>query len=176
LCYNDFILTKTKMNPVSAVPAHNPTPPAASDGLTPNIVSNIPIHNQGGVPVAPAANEDAELDKIMRDVNHELKKGEKTPERHHFSFERRHHKKNEAKFSAQPRAIIDVKAQPAETPKPTAEHTSTPAPTAQTKPAGRPRPTPVPKPAKTSSAPVMVILLTVIVTGGLIAVAIYAYK
>jgi hypothetical protein len=164
------------MNPVSATPAPTPDPQtASSSGLTPDIVSNIPVHNPSGpAPSAGAINEDDELDKIMQDVNHELKKPEKKPDRHNFHFELKHHKKTEPKFSAQPRQVMDVTAQPASAPRP--------APTAQAKSVNEPQPTaqqkpiPLKKPPKTHSTPVMAIALTIIATSGLVAAAIYAYK
>ncbi len=169
------------MNPVSAS-SPPPDPSAAQpDGLTTNLVSNIPVHSQGAA--APGTvNEDDELDKIMQDVNHEIKKTEKKPDGHHFHFERRHHKKTDAKFSAQPRQVMDVHTQPVQTP----THNSAPAPApvanTQTKPPANSRPAAQPKsaapvkPSKTSHTPVMAIVLTLVVTSGLIAAAIYAYK
>jgi hypothetical protein len=67
------------MAPAPAAPA----PPAASSQAVqtgPSMVTNIPVHAQQAAP-APA-NDDAELDKIMQDVGHELKKEDKKPEHH----------------------------------------------------------------------------------------------
>jgi len=142
-------------------------------------MASIPVHSQGVASASPV-NEDEELDKIMHEVGHELKKTEKAPAKHHFHFELKHHKKTEAKFSAQPRPVMDVKALPVSAP--VARPAATAAPVVQAKPPAQARPVAQPKPAKplkaqkTRSAPVMAILMTIIVTAALVGVAVYTYK
>src|SRR6185437_12431137 len=92
-----------------------PQPAPASPEGTGNTMASIPVHSQGVASASPV-NEDEELDKIMHEVGHELKKTEKAPAKHHFHFELKHHKKTEAKFSAQPRPVMDVKALPVSAP------------------------------------------------------------
>ena len=153
----------------------------------PNLVENIPVHTQGQAPTPH--DEDAELDKIMQDVGHDIRKmGEHQP-KHHFWELKAHHKK-EANFSTQmsikdaPQPVAarpapdPVHRQPAPAPKPTAPQAKAPAshskvkPIAQ-KPVKQPKP---PKPPKQRHLPVMVTALTVLVTAALIAVAYHAYK
>ena len=154
------------MNPPnpSPPPAPAPTPPPTS--LTPDIVSNIPVKTPAGSGAA-SFNDEAELDKIMQDVGHELKKEDKKPrQKGRFGF------KSKAKTEpnlAQPPTLnrFQTASAPAPVPKtepqPTAKASAAPAATK-------------PKPAKTNSAPVLVITFAVIITAALIAAAVYTYK
>jgi hypothetical protein len=145
--------------PVAAEPiaAPLPTNPAASTTLTTSIVSNIPIH--APTTPAPAAGEDAELDKIMEDVGHELKQADRKHTKQHFSLF--NHKKHPANPTVPKAAhVVDIK--------PAAQHAA---------PATAHQPAKAVTPAqKTSSTPVGVIFVTILVTGALIAAAVYSYK
>lgn len=154
------------MNPPSSPPQSNASPNLTPGSLTPNIVGNIPVKAPSG-PGATSFNDEAELDKIMQDVGHELKKEDnKQRPKGFFGFK--------AKPKAEPKLT-----QPPTLNRPPA--TSPPAPTTkiETQPGAKP-PMPIStdklKPAKTSSAPVLVITFAVIITAALIATALYAYK
>ncbi|MGH7156822.1 MAG: hypothetical protein ACREGG_01795 [Candidatus Saccharimonadales bacterium] len=156
------------MNPPTPAPQPAPTPDPNPGGLTPNIVNNIPVKAPQAVSEA-SFNDEAELDKLMQDVGKQLKKEDKKPPKKGFlGFG---HKKPEAEPRlAQPPSL--VRSQPM------------PAPSSQPKPSPQPAAqAPLPptaankaKPVKSSSAPVFVIVLAIVVTGTLIAAAVYAYK
>lgn len=130
----------------------------APQTLTTNIVNNIPVHAPAQQQ-PQAANEDDELDKIMRDVGHQLKQAERhTPKKRVFHFGHKA-KSLPPRPAASPQAmapIADVK--PAASSRPAAPKTT---PAAAAKPA---RP------------PIMLVLLTVAVTAVLMAAAIYTYR
>jgi len=152
--------------PISA-PAPAPSP-APAQALTTNLVTNIPVHN----PHSPAnpANEDTELDKIMRDVGKELKKDDHNVKKgHHSLFSRK------AKQAA-PVAIRPNISAPAAAPIQTAPAQQA-APVAQPAASAHPiKPSASTKPKSGSTAPVMVIMMTILVTGLLMAAAVYTYK
>ena len=143
-----------------------------SSSLKPDIVSNIPLHQ--AAPVPGEHHPDLELDKIMRDVGHQLHKESHKPAKKHHWFGS-HESKREVKFAAQPLSkehipapathvdSVASKPVPAPVPNHTATHQASPA-------------RPAAKPKAKSSAPVMVIILTIIFTGVLIAAAVSAYK
>jgi hypothetical protein len=151
--------------PVGSGPARQPlaAPVQTAAGDTPtNIVNNIPMHTPA--PVA-ATNEDDELETIMKDIGHELKQADrKATEKHISLFGRKHHAP--APKPAQPPTSAATVAVPAPQPPPPAQ---------SVRPATA-TPTPVPKPTKSHSAPIGVISITILVTGVLIAAAIYTYK
>lgn len=171
--------------PVQSQPKVNDT--AGPPMPEPSLVENIPVHTPGQP--QPSRDEDAELDKIMQDVGREMRKDAGPQKKHHFWELNRHHKK-EANFSTQmpvknapPAAAAKpqpapVSRPPTAAPKPpAANHQAQPAhnkvkPAAQ-KPSKPPK---APKLPKQNSAPIMVIVLTVLVTAALIAVAYHAYK
>jgi hypothetical protein len=68
-----------------AVPTPNPAQPlgATTDIAAPSLVANIPVKQPGG-PIAASPDEEAELDKIMRDVGHELKRDDQKPAKKRF--------------------------------------------------------------------------------------------
>jgi hypothetical protein len=105
------------------------------------------------------ANEDGDMDKILQDVNNDLKKDDHKPAKRHL-FSKKH-----PAPAAQPQpAPSPGPAQPAVTsqlPQPAA-HTAAPAAK--------------PKAAPKEHGPMMVTVMTIIVTGVLIAAAIYSYK
>lgn len=156
------------MNP----PKQTTVQPAGSGSLVPDIVTDIPMAapNTASKP----ANEDDELDKIMRDVGKDLNQVGKKNKQHGFlGFGHKTNKqKAEPKFSARP--IDQVKAIPAGPPAPAKP--AAPGPPA--KPAAKPdgKPLAAPKPATQSSAPVTVIILALLVTAALSAAAYYAYQ
>lgn len=135
------------MNPTST-----PTPrPSGPGTLVPDIVQNIPMQVQAGA--APQAiNEDDELDEIMHDVGKNLKEVINKP---HKTGLFRRHQAPEPKTPANQTAQTQPKAQSSAAPKPVADK---------------------PAKAKANNTPVLVIMMTVIVTCGLIAAAYYAYK
>jgi hypothetical protein len=125
--------------------------------------------------------DDADLDKIMQDVGHELKKDDKKPTKHHF-FGKKKNAKAEAKFSAQPQPAMDVHTQSLQQPVP-----APPMPAHQTNPIPHTQPIKAPQaaqknvvkakpPKQGSNKPVLAIFVAVAVTSGLIAAAISAYK
>jgi hypothetical protein len=155
------------MNPPQR-PDDHPAPVTDGGAFKTDIVNNIPLHQ-----AAPAAgHEDHELDKIMRDVGHQLNKEDHKPAKKHHLFGK-HQPKSEPKLVAQPvdrHQVVNMDVLPATTqshqaPKPAANAPQQPS-------AAKPHPAPKDK----RSAPVMVILLTIIVTGILIAAAVSAYK
>lgn len=158
----------------------NPQQSNVANSNSPSVVDNIPIHNQVGMPDSHQ-HDDADLDKIMQDVGHELKKDDKKPAKRNL-FGRNKKAKAEAKFSAQPQPVMEVHTQPLQQPAP-----APPVPASQTHSVPQTQPIKAPhgvqknvvkaKPPKQSSKkPVLAILVTVAVTGGLIAAAISAYK
>src|SRR5439155_265500 len=87
----------TDMNPPNR-PDNHPAP--TTDGtFKTDIVNNIPLHQ--AAPLPAAASEDDELDKIMRDVGHQLNQESHKPAKKHHLFGRKEPKK-EPKFAAQP--------------------------------------------------------------------------
>lgn len=178
------------MNPAVKAPAQSPSKfnDAAGPPMPePSLVENIPVHTPGQA--QHHRDEDAELDKIMQDVGKEMRKDAGPPKKHHFWELNRHHKK-EANFSTQmsiknaPPAAA-VKPRPAPLPRLPAAAAEPPAPSRQAQPAHsrvkaaaqKPsKPPKAPKPPKQNSAPVMVIVLTVLVTAALIAVAYHVYR
>jgi hypothetical protein len=175
------------MNPVSASPPTQTASAPADSGLTPSIVSNIPVYSPGAAAASVPEKDDEELDKIMQDVNHDIKQADEKPSKHHF-FGHKH--KSEANFSAQPRSVTDIHTPPvlaqaaqpvSKPPSPRAQAPAAaaqaPVRHAQPRPHAQAKPQPAKvKPEKTNSGPVGAILLTIIVTAGLTAAAIYAYK
>jgi hypothetical protein len=110
----------------------------------------------GPVPIKDADN----IDGIMKDVTHQLKKEEVKPQKHHWFS----HDSNTPKHvSAAPAPHPVVPAPPSPTAGPVPRQ---PAPAAT-------KPGPL---APKRSAPVMVVIYTVIITGFLIAAALSAYK
>jgi hypothetical protein len=76
-------------------PASHPEPAPADDTpLRTDIVHNIPMHQAAG---APAHDKD-DLDGIMQDVNHQLKKEDIKPDKHHWFGQKKH--RTPANFSA----------------------------------------------------------------------------
>jgi hypothetical protein len=136
----------------------DPSKPQPAQPLVPDIVNNIPLQVQGRANLKPA-DEDDELDRIMRDVGKDIKEVVKKPDKHHGFFKHNKSAKREPKLVAQP---IKHEAPAAPAPKPIA--------TASQKPAV------LPKPLKTSSPPVLAITVAILATGALIAAAYYAYK
>jgi hypothetical protein len=123
----------------------------------------------------PGVSEDDELDRIMRDVGHEMMKEEPKQVKHR-NFGLRRQPKREVPFMAQP-----VRAKPPQ-PAPAPVHHAEPKPM----PAVRVEPKPIPlakpqanvkaEPKNQPSMPVFVIFVTILVTGFLIAAAIAAYR
>jgi hypothetical protein len=152
-------VTRPAPHPAPAA-VHAPAVPASDAAFATNIVDNIPMHTPAPA-AAPVLTEDDELDTIMKDVGHQLKQADRKTTKKHSLFGRRRQ---------------------APAPKPVPALKATVAPAA-------PQPTvPVravtvdstvkaaPKPVKTSSAPLGAIFMTILVTGALIAAAIYSYK
>jgi len=141
---------------------------AVSDGLKTDLVSDIPVAAQN-FSQGPA-DDDEELDKIMRDVNKDVKEvGKKPAKRHWFAHDKK--PKTDAKFSARP--IDQVKPAPAA---PAPKPAPMPQPV-QTEPTNAKAVTKkLPKPPKTRTTPIGVILLAIVMTGALSAAAYYAYK
>ena len=141
----------------SAQPINRSTGPVGDDPFKPDIVNNIPMHK--AAPAPAQASEDDELDKIMQDVGTELKKDDHQPAKHHF-------------FSKTPKPTVNAPVHP-----PAAHHSAPQAP-AHPPTAQQPKAPakPAPKIKAKSSAPVFVIVVTVLVTGVLIAAAVSAYK
>jgi hypothetical protein len=130
-------------NPISGA-----APASGSSSMSPDIVNNIPLKAQDS-PLTPVSEAD-DLDKIMRDVSHDLKQGaKKPPKKGFFDFKRQPKAPKTAAPAARPAAPL---------------------------PPSQPKAALQPKPARQSSAPVLAITMTVIVTGVLIAAAYYAYK
>jgi len=138
------------MNPQNLPqPSQNPAEPDGTPFKT-DIVNNIPMHSAGGPP-APAK-EDENLDKIMQDVGHELKKDDVKPAKHHF-------------FSKKDTAEAQVHQAP-----------PTNGLQQQTAQNHQPITKPQTKPKPEHNAPVAVIIVTVIVTAILIAVTYWVYS
>lgn len=152
-------MSDAAQTPARPTLAPQAAPPAVAS--TTNIVDNIPMHAPARPPAA-APNEDAELDTIMQDIGHELKQADRQITKKRFSlFSRK--PKTGPRPAATPK-VMDVSA---------AQLVPRPAPAA-----ARPAPQAAAsiQPTKTSSVPVGIILITVLVTGVLIAAAIYSYK
>jgi hypothetical protein len=147
----------TDMNPANpssplvqdvAVPSIVPTQPAIAlaGSLTPSLVGNIPV-KMPDTPSAVPLKEDGELDEIMRDVTHELKREDPKPYKKRFG-------------------LFSGKTKPPQVKAPNPIPKSQPT---QSKPTA-------PPPAQTKSAPLLAITLAVLVTGALIAAAYYSYR
>jgi hypothetical protein len=163
---NDIAAPKVQVQPVTtATPAPQP---ATAQNFTTNLVTNIPIHNPQQ---AASVNEDAELDKIMQDVGHELKKEEHQKKPGHFSLFSR---KKKTVVTVKPTLSAAVPSQAVATPQPVAAPAA--AVPAQPTPASAAQAKTVPKAKHTSTAPVMTVIVTVVVTGLLMAAAVYSYK
>jgi hypothetical protein len=114
---------------------------------------------------APVLSEDDELDTIMQDVGHQLKQADrKTTKKRGLHFGHKHRQPAVKKTPAP----LPANAAPAA---PVAQHIApvkavTVDATVKT----------APKPVKTASAPLGVIFMTLIITGALIAAAVYSYK
>lgn len=126
--------------------------PSAS-GLQPDsapfkadIVNNIPIHQAAAAPTPIKEGED--IDHIIQDVSHQLKKDDEKPPKRHF-------------FSKPPKPVVQTQPapQPAQGPAATVPLAAQP-----------------PKSKAQHSAPIAIIITTVIVTGILIAAAVSASK
>jgi hypothetical protein len=138
--------------------------------LKTDIVDNIGVH-QSAPPPTPVS-EHENLDGLMQEVNHQLKREDVKPAKHHWFG----HQTKDPNFSAQPAARMSTA--PA-----AATHQPTPQPAQrQPHPAAHPtaKPTKPAAPAKVakpkSSKPVMTVVFTVIITAFLIMMAISAYK
>ena len=118
-----------------------------------DIVNNIPIHTAGGLAAPPAPQKNEDVDRIMRDVGDQIAKEDRPKPKHHFFSK----PKPQEKTKSSP--VIDQPLRPQTAP--VAANASQPAAKTQAKPA---------KPK--SSVPVLAIFLTIIVTGGLIALAV----
>lgn len=158
------------MNPLQST--NEPVQDAAGSTAVnpaPNLINNIPVRAQQGAP--PPVKEDDELDKIMRDVGRQLKEEDIKPAKQRFGLFKRDGKrpKTEAKLHAQPLAPKPLTRQDVMPPKPAASPQPLPAVKGAPPPAAA-------KPTKTSSAPVLAVTLTIIVTAVLIGAAYYAYK
>ena len=137
----------------------NPTKQSEPDGtpLKADIVNDIPMHAVGG----PAPIKDGEhLDKLMQDVGHELKKDDEKPTKHHL-FSRKKSEKQPPKLSAQ-----------LNRPEPPISHAQQPAMSGQLTTQAKSTANKNPK----SYGLLLVIIVTIFVTGALIAgtVAIYS--
>lgn len=147
--------------------AQPPASAAASQTLTTNIVSNIPVHAPSH-PLAPRpASEDDELDKIMQDVGQQLRQAERhTPKKRLF------HIGHKAKPIAPTHPITSLAA---------VTEIVTDPPVAHAAPTVNLRPDNVvkissPAASKRTGSLVLLVLLTVAVTAVLMAAAIYAYR
>jgi hypothetical protein len=168
-------------------PAPAPTAPMPQD--TPNIVSNIPIHNPGVQAVA-APNEDDELDKIMHDVGQEMKQqdNKKAGKRVFLNFI--HRPKPLPTSPAKAQTVQQAPPAPAPAPQPAPPVAVAVAPVPQPTPAPKPAAAPItqnqPKPAPATgpvlksklprTAPVFVIFVALLVTSFLAVAAIAAYR
>lgn len=111
---------------------------------------------------APVLTEDDELDTIMKDVGHQLKQADRKTTKKHSLFGRR-------RQTPVPKPVPVPKAATAA---PAAPQPSVPARAVTVDSTVKA----TPKPVKTSAAPVGAIFMTILVTGALIAAAIYSYK
>lgn len=147
--------------PVSAVPVRVLLAPAAPGSTGTSIVGSIPL--QAPSQLNPA-HEDNELDKIMRDVGHELKQADRPHTKKHFSLLGHKNDKPAAPKLAQ---MVDIKpaAQRATLARKPAQSAAS-AVITQAKE----------RHDKVSTAPVGVIFATLIITSFLIAAAVYSYK
>jgi len=153
------------MNPHRTVKDEHPIKqPPPETSLKTEVVENIPVHAQAGAQPTHIKDGD-DMDEIMQQVGSELKKDDHKPSKRHW-FSKKPHK--DVNFQAAPvQRHHDLNA-----PTPTHQlHTASSHP-AQPKPSAKTQPLPKAK----SSAPVLVITITVIVTGILIAAAISAYR
>jgi hypothetical protein len=126
----------------------------------PSIVTNIPVHTQQTI--AAPAGEDAELDKIMQDVGHEMKKEDDKPQHHGFLG-----------LGHKPKPLVKVASQPIRQ-QPPAAMPAAPLPAAV--PQAQPQAAALPKPKTQHSIPVFVIFVAFLVTGFLVAAAVAAYR
>ncbi|MBX4201793.1 hypothetical protein KW803_02780 [Candidatus Saccharibacteria bacterium] len=141
---------KPQSPPAAPQQSHEPD----STPLKTDIVGNIPMHHAQAAP-APVHDND-NLDKIMQDVGHELKKEDKKPSGHHF-------------FSKKPKTEVILHAQPVQ------REAQTNAPP-QAAPAHQlPAAKPQAKPKSENKAPVLIIVVTLLVTVILIALAVSVY-
>jgi hypothetical protein len=92
-------------------PAEVPAAPPGS--LTPDLVSNIKVHNQGSQPAA--SGEDGDMDKIMQDVGKQMKKADNQPVKRHFFSKKTKPKKTPSAHQL-PAAHTAAKAAPAKPP------------------------------------------------------------
>ncbi|HET9721588.1 MAG TPA: hypothetical protein VFP32_00975 [Candidatus Saccharimonadales bacterium] len=138
--------------PASAAPAkpQSTQPAVAADGtpqtLSPELVHNIPLKVQAGATAKPV-NPDAELDKIMHEVDNE----KKTVSKHHFFSKNPKPQTKEGASNPSPAA-------PRKSPSPQAQKANTQAP----------------KPA--IGFPITAFSVTVVVTAFLVITAYYAYR
>jgi len=132
--------------------------------MTTNLVTNIPVHDPRSS--ANPASEDAELDKIMRDVGHELKKDDQKVKKARHSI-----------FSRKAKPTPPVAIQPSVAAPPAAPARAAPVHAAQPAASTHPvKPLAAVKSKSGPAAPVMVIMVTILVTGLLMAAAVYTYK
>jgi hypothetical protein len=168
---------KRVVNDISAPPASMQSQSVASTALTPNIVNNIPMRTPDAAQ-SLALNDEEELDKIMNDVGKGMRADDKKPGTRGFlGFKKK--SKSEATFSAQPIAKVDLKTQTQVHAQPNISQSPKPLPQSmpQVKIAAQPiKPTSAPPASKTSTKPILVVCVTIIVTGALITAAFYAYK
>ena len=143
-----------------------PNNEVAGGSLKTDFVNDIPLAVQGTVP--KSADDDYELDKIMRDVGKDIKEvGKKPAKPRWFSHDKK--PKTDAKFSARP--IDQVKPAPA-APRPTQPVQSSRSPSVSVKPLAKKQP----KPPKDHSVPIGAILLAIVMAGVLSTAAYYAYR
>jgi hypothetical protein len=156
-------------------PGGQPSSTAPPSGnLVPDFVGDIPVKTQAGE--AGPVNDDTELDHIMQEVGKDVKKVGQGQHKKHFDFFKHKSKqaKAEPKFHAQPMPAQKVPAaRPAVQPKP-AQPTAAPKAASKIKSTAQLKPAKPPKSG--NGAPIMAIIMTIIVTGALIAAAFAAYK
>lgn len=156
-------VARRPVGPVPAQPLAAPVQAATGDTLT-SIVNNIPMH--APAPLAAAGvNEDDELETIMKDIGHELKQADRKTTKKHISLFGRKHQPPAAKPAPAPQPAAAA-ATPLAQPAPQTQPVKTAAPILK----------PAPKTPKANPAPLGVIFITLLVTGALIAAAIYTYK
>ncbi len=138
----------TDMQPANPQPRTPSNQTVSGTGLNTDIVGNIPLKTQDGF--LNPLKDDEELDSLMNDVSNNLKQtGTKPVKKRFFDFKR------QAKTQKQPQK--PKQAAPAHS---------------QPQTPGQPK---IMTP-KSNPKPVLAICLTVIVTGTLIAAAVFAYK
>ncbi len=132
------------MNPPAAAQPPQPQPQPDDAPLKTDIVNNIPMHQAAPTPIK----EGEDIDNIIQDVSHQLKKDDVKPPKRHM-------------FSKKPKP--EVKPPPVQPPHPV--------------PAAGPIPPPRPlQPKAKHPVPVGLIVVTIIITGILIAAAVAASK